>query len=62
MPARQHRPDAVGLSIAALLMTGRIVYAWIFSADRAALTFTEAEVAFLFQAPVQRRSWCATNC
>jgi len=45
----------LGLSIAALLMVGRIVYAWIFSADRAALTFTEAEVAFLFQAPVQRR-------
>jgi hypothetical protein len=45
----------LGLSIAALIMVGRIVYAWIFSADRAALTFTEAEVAFLFQAPVQRR-------
>jgi hypothetical protein len=36
-------------------MTGRIIYSWIFSADRAALSFTEAEVAFLFQAPVQRR-------
>jgi hypothetical protein len=47
---------AVGLAFAALLMTGRIVYAWIFSADRASLTFTEAEVAFLFQAPVPRRT------
>ena len=45
----------VGVSLAAVLMTGRIAYAWIFSADRAALTFTEAEVAFLFQAPVRRR-------
>jgi len=45
----------VGLSIAAVIMTGRVVYSWIFSADRAALAFTEAEVAFLFQAPVRRR-------
>jgi len=41
--------------MAAVIMTGRIIYSWIFSADRAALSFTEAEVAFLFQAPVQRR-------
>jgi hypothetical protein len=45
----------VGLSVAAVIMTGRIVYSWIFSANRAALSFTEAEVAFLFQAPVPRR-------
>ena len=45
----------VGVSMAAVIMTGRIMYSWIFSADRAALSFTEAEVAFLFQAPVQRR-------
>ena len=45
----------VGVSMAAVIMTGRIIYSWIFSADRAALSFTEAEVAFLFQAPVQRR-------
>src|SRR5664280_631770 len=45
----------VGISIAALIMAARIVYAWIFSANRAALTFTEAEVAFLFPAPVLRR-------
>jgi len=45
----------VGVTLAAVIMMGRIVYLWIFSADRAALTFTEAEVAFLFQAPVQRR-------
>jgi hypothetical protein len=45
----------VGVAIAAVIMTGRIMYLWIFSADRAALSFTEAEVAFLFQAPVERR-------
>jgi hypothetical protein len=45
----------IGLSVAALIMAGRIVYSWIFSADRAALAFSEAEVAFLFQAPVSRR-------
>jgi hypothetical protein len=46
---------AVGLSVAVLIMALRIVYTWIFSMERAALAFTEAEVAFLFQAPVSRR-------
>jgi ABC-2 type transport system permease protein len=46
---------AVGLSVAVLIMALRIVYTWIFSTQRAALAFTEAEVAFLFQAPVSRR-------
>ncbi len=45
----------VGLSVAAVIMAGRIAYTWFFSAGRAALAFTEAEVAFLFQAPVPRR-------
>ena len=45
----------IGLSTAALLMAGRILYLWVFSAERAALAFSEAEVAFLFQAPVSRR-------
>jgi hypothetical protein len=44
-----------GLSVAVLIMALRIAYAWIFSVERAALAFTEAEVAFLFQAPVSRR-------
>ena len=46
---------AAGLSVAVLIMALRIVYTWIFSVERAALAFTEAEVAFLFQAPVSRR-------
>lgn len=46
----------IGLSLAALVMAGRIVYSWIFSQERAALAFSEAEVAFLFQAPVSRRT------
>jgi hypothetical protein len=45
----------IGLSMGALIMAGRIVYLWVFSAERAALAFSEAEVAFLFQAPVSRR-------
>lgn len=45
----------VGLAVAVLIMALRIVYTWIFSTERAALAFTEAEVAFLFQAPVSRR-------
>jgi len=40
--------------VAVLIMALRIVYTWIFSTERAALAFTEAEVAFLFQAPVSR--------
>ena len=43
-----------GLGLMLLFMAGRIAYAWIFSADRAALAFTEAEVSFLFPAPVSR--------
>jgi Putative ABC exporter len=53
-------PAALGLlmmlGFVLVFMVGRIVYAWIFSADRAALAFTEAEVAFLFPAPVARRA------
>ncbi len=45
----------VGVAMVVLMMVGRLVYAWVFSADRAALAFTEAEVAFLFPAPVNRR-------
>ena len=46
----------IGLSIAALIFAGRVVYTWVFSAGRAALSFSEAEIAFLFQAPVSRRA------
>jgi hypothetical protein len=46
---------SVGLFMMVLVMLGRIVYAWGFSVERAALAFTEAEVAFLFPAPVSRR-------
>jgi hypothetical protein len=46
----------VGLGMLLLFMAGRIAYAWIFSAERAALAFTEAEVSFLFPAPISRRA------
>jgi len=46
----------IGVSVAALIMVGRILYTWVFSAERAAIAFTEAEVAFLFQAPISRRT------
>lgn len=42
-------------SIGALLLLGIILLAWIIPHQRAALTFTEAEVAFLFPAPIRRR-------
>ena len=43
-------------SIGALLLFVIVLLAWVFPHERAALTFTEAEVAFLFPAPVTRRT------
>ncbi|HSY18881.1 MAG TPA: putative ABC exporter domain-containing protein [Candidatus Acidoferrales bacterium] len=43
-------------SAGALLLLIIVVFAWLIPGDRAALTFTEAEVAFLFPAPVTRRN------
>lgn len=42
------------LAAAALLAV--VAFAWLWGRDRAALRFTEAEVAFLFPAPVSRRT------
>ncbi len=39
-----------------LLAFGLVAMGWIFAKDRAALDFTEAEIAFLFPAPVSRRT------
>jgi hypothetical protein len=44
------------VSLGALMFFLYVVLAWIFPHDRAALVFTEAEVAFLFPAPVTRRT------
>jgi ABC-2 type transport system permease protein len=43
-------------SLGALVLFVFIVLAWVLPHTRAALTFTEAEVAFLFPAPVTRRT------
>src|SRR3954469_16778208 len=42
-------------SFGALIFFGLVFLAWIIPHERAALAFTEAEVAFLFPAPVSRR-------
>jgi hypothetical protein len=42
-------------SIGALILLTILVFAWIIPHERAALTFTEAEVTFLFPAPINRR-------
>jgi len=42
-------------SIGALIFLAVILIGWILPNERAALSFTEAEVAFLFPAPVSRR-------
>ncbi|MBI3875569.1 MAG: hypothetical protein HY300_06335 [Verrucomicrobia bacterium] len=39
-----------------LLAFGLVAMGWIFAKDRAALDFTEAEIAFLFPAPVSRHT------
>jgi len=43
-------------SAGALLLGVIVLFAWLVPGERAALTFTEAEVAFLFPAPVTRRT------
>jgi ABC-2 type transport system permease protein len=43
-------------SLAALALFISVLLAWLIPYERAALTFTEAEVAFLFPAPVSRRT------
>lgn len=42
-------------SLGALILFGIIFFAWLIPRQRAALSFTEAEVAFLFPAPISRR-------
>ena len=51
-------PDNQALfeSIGALILLIIVLLAWIIPHQRAALTFTEAEVAFLFPAPISRRT------
>ena len=41
---------------AAILFIATIVLSWILPASRAAIGFTEAEIAFLFPAPISRRT------
>lgn len=40
---------------AAVLLVCTILFSWILPASRAAITFTEAEIAFLFPAPISRK-------
>src|SRR2546427_8917874 len=42
--------------VGALALFAMVLSAWIFPHERAALAFTEAEIAFLFPAPVTRRT------
>ncbi len=46
----------VGVELAAILLLAFIARWWLFGADRQALTFSPAEVYFLFPAPVGRRT------
>lgn len=50
-------PMFVGASVGVLvLLLGWIVFAWVIPSSRPALRFTPAEIDFLFQAPIRRRS------
>ncbi len=46
----------IGLAIGAMLLLVIVTLAWVFSLERASLGFTEAEIAFLFPAPVTRNT------
>ena len=53
-------------AIAALLLTLFVVLYWLWPRSRAALTFSEAEIAFLFPAPISRKTlihfrWISTQ-
>jgi ABC-2 type transport system permease protein len=56
--ARLGSPENLALleSIGGLILLIILLLAWIIPHQRAALTFTEAEVAFLFPAPISRRT------
>lgn len=54
LPSPEHL--AVLESVAALILLIVLLLMWVIPHDRAALAFTEAEVAFLFPAPVPRRT------
>jgi len=62
LPVRPALPVAVAdwssllEPLGALALFTAVMVAWIFPSSRAALAFTEAEVAFLFPAPVTRRT------
>ena len=51
-------PDAgsVALAIGALALLVMVTLAWVLSQERASLGFSEAEIAFLFPAPVTRQT------
>lgn len=50
-------PDAAWPHIgAAMLFVGMLLFSWIIPASRSAISFTEAEIAFLFPAPLRRRT------
>jgi ABC-2 type transport system permease protein len=41
---------------AAILLVAMVIFSWILPASRAAIRFTEPEIAFLFPAPIERRT------
>jgi hypothetical protein len=55
LPATSFQNLALYESIGALILLVIVFLAWFVPHQRAALTFTEAEVAFLFPAPISRR-------
>jgi hypothetical protein len=64
VPGRQRSLGTLGLSpehlllvesLGALALFVTVLMAWLIPHERAALTFSEAEVAFLFPAPISRR-------
>jgi ABC-2 type transport system permease protein len=55
-PVAGEMPNAGTIElVGALVLIGAVAWGWIFGVERRVLTFTPAEVTFLFSAPVSRR-------
>ncbi len=55
VPAISPAHHELAQSISALVLLVMVLLAWVLPHSRAALAFSEAEVAFLFPAPIGRR-------
>lgn len=51
-----HESEPVIIGLLAVVLTGLLVFMWLLPSDNPGVRFTEAEIAFLFPAPLTRRT------